>query len=378
MEHFKIATANRHQFDYENSFALSAVNAVALARDMSWEDSFHLLLNQAHRYGILPAENRCVENMLLDAGYAPVPGLRDLLGYAHLNRVLMEKYPNVTSGLAITALGRSFQKRVCAIRRQGSEGFVAMDTRAESRSILQVYLPWDEIGVAKPAVEDPDAVKMRHCTPIPEHESYRYFQPNPRNNSVGDCVIRAYSAVFDVSWDEALEMVARSNEYATTTLNGWETDRYLTSEYGFTYHDRPIQNGRGVNGAQFCAHLTATCRQGERIFAQAGAHHVVGIVPVDTPVGQRYVIKDSWDSTVRKIGQYFVYLPEKKAEPVVPAQPEKPVIALEIAQGRRLSHPRFGIGTIAVVSDGRVTVDFVNGGQKTFSAAWVRGNCVGA
>ena len=69
MEHFRIATANRRQFDHENSFSLSAVNAVALARDLPWEQAFRLLLNQAHRYALLPENRTCALNMLREAGF---------------------------------------------------------------------------------------------------------------------------------------------------------------------------------------------------------------------------------------------------------------------------------------------------------------------
>lgn len=33
--------------------------------------------------------------------------------------------------------------------------------------------------------------------------AYIYFQNNPLNKNVGDCVVRAISKVMDISWDEA-------------------------------------------------------------------------------------------------------------------------------------------------------------------------------
>ncbi len=367
MEHFRIASANRHQFDYENSYSLSAVNAIALAKDIPWEDSYRRLLKQAHWYGLMPADVRCVRNMLIEAGYTKAKDFRRVESYGELSRFLMERYPNVSSGLAITAIAGTRSKRVCALRRLGeaSEGFTALDTRWQDRTIIQVWLPYDEIGEEKPAIAPLYTVDKSR--PEPDHDGYRYFQPNPRNNSIGDCVIRGYAAVFDVSWDEALDMIAKSNEYRTTTVNSGTTYRYLTSEYGFVYHDRLTRGGEPLSGVEFCAQMTASCRHGERIFADVGRCHVAGIVPVDTPGGKQYVIKDSWDSTYRKIGKYFVYTPPEKTP-----EPSGPV---RLAEGARLSHPHFGVGTVASVEGERVVIDFEKAGKKTFSLSWITANC---
>lgn len=372
MGHFRIASANRHQFDYQNNYALSAVNAVCLAKDLSWEASFRLLLNQAHRYGLMPEFDRCVKNMLIEAGYAPVAGFKGVRDFDQLNQALIEKYPGVSSALAVTSgLGRN-RRRVCAVRRNDPDGFIAMDTRDENRMIAQLWLPWEEIGARRPSVDDPLSLRGSRCERMPSHDGYRYFQPNPRNNNIGDCVIRAYSAVFDVSWDEALDMLAKATGYTTATLNSLETYRYLASEPEFTYHDRMTRGRNSLTGAEFCAYLTATCKHGERVFAQAGPHHVVGIVPVDTPDGKQYAIMDSWDSSVRRIGNYFVYTPPKPDAPA--PEPEKP---LRIVEGGQLSHPRFGVGTIEQLSGERIVINFPEGGRKTFAASWVRTNCKG-
>ena len=38
---------------------------------------------------------------------------------------------------------------------------------------------------------------------------YRYYNPNPRGRSVGDCTVRAVSAALGVSWDAAFRGIAR-------------------------------------------------------------------------------------------------------------------------------------------------------------------------
>ena len=377
MEHFRIATANRRQFDHENSFSLSAVNAVALARDLSWEQAFRLLLNQAHRYALLPENRTCALNMLREGGFVRIEGFRPLITYEELSWYLTERWPRLTHGVAVTAVEKTRSKRVCALRRADppGEGFVALDTREQERQIIELWLPWDETGAAQPPVpEPPEAVRVAHCRPAPDHEGYRYFQPNPRNNCIGDCVIRAYSAVFDVSWDEALDMVAKSNEYVTAILNSRQTYRYLTGEYGFEAHERLTRGSVGLDGMEFCARMDAMYRHGERIYAMVGSHHVVGVVPVDTPEGKRYAIQDTWDSSREKIGAYFVYTPPK---PRVPRPATVPGSPADCSPGARLLHPRFGEGVVRAAENGRVTVRFDGAGDRTFSAAWVAANCRG-
>lgn len=42
--------------------------------------------------------------------------------------------------------------------------------------------------------------------------SYQYFNPNPSNNNVGDCTIRALCAALNCDWDTA---------YIKTALRGF-------------------------------------------------------------------------------------------------------------------------------------------------------------
>ena len=54
---------------------------------------------------------------------------------------------------------------------------------------------------------------------------YRYFNPNPKNNSANDCVIRALCGLFHLSWDEAYDMLCdegRRVKEVPTTNWVWE------------------------------------------------------------------------------------------------------------------------------------------------------------
>ena len=59
MDHFQLATANKSQETQYPNLSLSAVNALALAQDMPWEDAYRLLLKQGQRYGLLHREHAC-------------------------------------------------------------------------------------------------------------------------------------------------------------------------------------------------------------------------------------------------------------------------------------------------------------------------------
>ena len=290
---------------------------------------------------------------------------------------LQKNYPQVTHGLLSGFTFRSMDHRMCAIRRDGGSGrFVFLDRVEEDRSPNELWLPWDQIGAEPPRLTDPRDLRQEKSCPKEEHEGYQYFQPNPLNNSVGDCVIRAYAAVFDVSWDDALEMVASSVEYTTTRLNSNYVYRYLTSEYGMI-PQKPQKIGRHVlKGQQLCGYLSAMYHNGERIFADCGSSHVVGIVPVDTPAGTRYVIRDSWDSSQCLIGEYFVLPKEKQKieEPEMIEVWEPP----KIQPGARFLHPRYGEGTIESLQDGKLVALFEDGCRKTLTVAWVEANCTTA
>ena len=95
MDHFQLATANKSQETQYPNLSLSAVNALALAQDMPWEDAYRLLLKQGQRYGLLLKNKICIVNMLADAGYVRIPGFRCLKSYAELNSLLTDQYPQV-------------------------------------------------------------------------------------------------------------------------------------------------------------------------------------------------------------------------------------------------------------------------------------------
>ena len=374
MDHFQLATANKSQETQYPNLSLSAVNALALVRDMSWEDAYRLLLKQGQRYGLLLKNKICIVNMLADAGYVRIPGFRCLKDYTELNSLLTDQYPQITHALAVTRRGKPRYDRYCAVRRlpEAGTGFVAMDLTEEEREIFGLWVHHSEISVPKPVPAKPE---MQQDMFIPAHRGYVYFQPNPLKNRTGDCVIRAYSAVFNRSWNQILEMLAKSCEYKDTALNSRFVFQSLASEYELDPYDRMLEDGVGLTGIEFCDRMTLRCRNGERFFALVGNNHVVGIIPAEIDGERQYAIADSWDSSHLKIGRYWVFRPKKRLQQKAKRPPAPSLPSLRA--GDCLVHPVFGAGTVQEVqeADQRVRIDFPRDGEKWMTVSWVMMHC---
>ena len=62
---------------------------------------------------------------------------------------------------------------------------------------------------------------------------YRYFNPNPTATITRDCVIRAISAVLDISWDDAFDMIADRAKAMGQTMDDNAVYGSLLRQRGF-------------------------------------------------------------------------------------------------------------------------------------------------
>ena len=111
---------------------------------------------------------------------------------------------------------------------------------------------------------------------------------------------------------------------------------------------------------------------GERIFAYVGRSHCAAILPIKQEDGSvKYKIQDTWDSTTRYIGEWFVY---KDSAPDVPTVAQSLNSAFEC--GETICHPRFGEGIIISATGSGNTrileIEFKKAGIKKISEAWLR------
>lgn len=208
---------------------------------------------------------------------------------------------------------------------------------------------------------------------IPETAHFKPFQPNPCNNYIGDCVVRATAGAMDITWNDALDTLASMRE---VTVNAREVYPRILEKYGFIHHNPLVHNGHRLDGKAFCEEISRIYHNGERIFAHVGRLHVAAIVPVRGDEGSKtYKIIDSWDSSTRLIGEYWV-LPAnspKSKNDVSSSLSTGNQQPLSI--GTRLKHPTFGVGIITEVVTGILTMDFGENGSRRLGETWVRKHC---
>lgn len=121
--------------------------------------------------------------------------------------------------------------------------------------------------------------------------SYRYYNPNPKNRSANDCVIRAFSKIYNISWDDAYDLlweIGKIEKEIPTTNYVWE--KYLLSN-GFRKHSLPLcPNCIDVN--QFSKYYN-----NNDVYLVCTGSHVVAVVD-----GDYY---DAWDSGSEPAMYYF-------------------------------------------------------------------------
>lgn len=120
--------------------------------------------------------------------------------------------------------------------------------------------------------------------------SYIYYNNNPLGKSVGDCVIRAVSAVTGKSWDEVfMDISSKAFRMADITASDAVWTSYLR-DIGYTRHTIPNTCPDCYTIADFAADHPSG-----RYVAGTGSHAVAVIN------GNVY---DSWDST-REVPTFY-------------------------------------------------------------------------
>ena len=262
----------------------------------------------------------------------------------------------------------------------GTDGFKYMLINPTSQKadaiiryrIAHVWIRWND-GVDRSPY--PRRVVRRrnsgasHRRTYEETDCYKPFQPNPCNNYIGDCVVRAVSGVMDISWSDAIDLLSSANE---TTVNAREVYPKILEQNGFVHRKSIIRGGRHLDGRSFCNEMLKIYHNGERIFAHVGRSHVAAIIPVHCGDGDTtYKIIDSWDSSKRAIGDYWVKSIKASDEDLSAKKPTRKTFDI----GTQLLHPSFGIGTVTSIAPGILTVDFKANGLRRLGEAWTQEYC---
>ena len=128
-----------------------------------------------------------------------------------------------------------------------------------------------------------------------------------------------------------------------TQVNASSNYEPVLERNGFVRQGKLRTGNRLLTGKEFCELMNKTYHHGERIFAYCGRGHVVAVIPIPDGEGRYcYKIVDTWDSTDRKIGYYWV-----KLDPRTVAEKETPETLL--SAGAEVQHPIFGKGRVSSV-----------------------------
>ena len=100
--------------------------------------------------------------------------------------------------------------------------------------------------------------------------TYRYYNPNPTGIATHDCVIRAISAVLDISWDDAFDLIADRAKAMGQTMDDNAVYGSLLRQRGFvraiipnscpdcyTAEDFALEHPHGVYVLGFDGHVAA-------------------------------------------------------------------------------------------------------------------------
>lgn len=343
-----------------NTDAYTAVNAVSIITGKPWEDAVKSLIEQAHIRGCLPDERICVTEMVKANGFKTY---KKFDSFYHL---------------IYTLNSQNSKNKYLAKTRKGFYCAVVPDDITSKYIIKGANLNNIVLNCSPEKVwlyeegTDNRSGKIRKYKQVEipaENFSLFGYNENPNNRATGDCVIRALSTVYKCSWHEALDLMAEKSNYVEPHINSFSVICKVLKELGFEKHNPRYVYDKQLTGKEFCSYLNNKYADGERIFALIGRNHCAAIVPIEQENSTSvYKISDSWDSTDRLVGNYWVckkFVTKKKAEIVE----EKHFVLNE-----SILHPKFGNGTIVGIkgTDNKIlTVDFGDNCVKQISEKWL-------
>lgn len=343
-----------------------------------WQTAFDLQIANAKKLGLMPDDFKVIRETLRNLGFAmqstAVEGIRvgtvlSKLGYFSVPAVVflqLSDYQHLGGYMvAVQIVG---DKYTLISTPECVDYF-------DKRRVNHIWIRWSDRVDRSPYPRKAINRKTRDSKwrSIPETAHLKPFQPNPCNNYIGDCVVRATAGAMDITWNDALDTLASMRE---VTVNAREVYPRILEKYGFIHHNPLVRNGHRLDGKAFCEEISRIYHNGERIFAHVGRLHVAAIVPVRGDEGSKtYKIIDSWDSSTRLIGEYWV-LPAnspKSKNDVSSSLSTGNQQPLSI--GTRLKHPTFGVGIITEVVTGILIMDFGENGSRRLGETWIRKHC---
>lgn len=121
----------------------------------------------------------------------------------------------------------------------------------------------------------------------------KYFNPNPLKKETCDCVIRAFCAAEDASWDDIYQELCDIGFELKTMPNGRETTDTFLNRHGFTRYAISNKKGRKRPTVNEMANRSKT----EGAFVCEVANHTVTV--------KDGAILDLWDSGTKSLYAYW-------------------------------------------------------------------------
>lgn len=351
------------------SLMLQCLNDAGIADRQSGFDHH---INNSKSMGLMPDDMRVIRKTMSDYGFVMQGSrLEGISGVEHVLSKLRDADVPTTIFIDMDSyyhaggymLALRYDGKDCHLLCAGAEAKLFMN-----HTIKHIWMRWDD-GIdrspcLRKTVNRRSAVKEEK-TPE-DTEYYHYFQPNPCGNNIGDCVVRGISGAMNITWNEALEYLSTAG---STTVNSNDVYQRLLEREGFVRHKPMMQGGHRLSGQAFCNEMDHLYHNGERIFAHVGRSHVAAVVLDGSD--SKYKIFDSWDSSERLIGEYWVKSVEKPKE--IPAVENKDRGSFAI--GDTIYHPSFKEGIVVDVTSKAVTVDFGINSIRRLGKRWVIEYC---
>jgi len=345
----------------------AAVNCVALVTCRSWVDVVKSLIEQSHFRGNMPSYRTCITDMFRQNGFAPVSCRK------RISTLLDECEASATAAMQYIIKTSYGYFAVVPDRETSSYVFAGMSPRSQTVcdgwiTELWQYTPGFDYRLGtKRAAKERSAPK--------ENNSLEFRNLNPENKNTGDCSVRGLAAAYGCSWHEALDHLAGAIGFSDPTVNTVPHISTALIKLGFQRHAPIKRANKLVDGKRFCALMDQMYHNGERIFSFIGQTHCAAVLPVKQADGStRYKIQDTWDSTSRYVGEWFVYREQS------PATTEAPMATPLFACGATVMHPHFGKGEVlSVTASGKdriLEIKFPSCGIKKISEAWLQ-NMIG-
>lgn len=369
MEHIGVAESKHRSCA---ALALQCLTEVGIAEQ---QNIFRHHIENAKTLGLMPDDLKVVRATLRDYGFAMQSSHVENIELAKAIAMLSDAFATSVTPAVALVLVRSYKHTggyMLALRTDGDRGLKPFLPdcnleRLEPCEVIHVWIRWND-GIDRssfPRKRGSQRSSAHSDRTKQDGSYYCFYQPNPCGNSIGDCVVRGISGAMDISWREALELLASFGE---VTVNSRNVYSQLLMREGFIHHKPIVRDGRRLKGADFCKEMDDQYHNGERIFAHVGRSHVAAIVPTEGSL--RYKLMDSWDSSQSNIGDYWV-----KPVRIPSTPPDVKKDAKSVLAGDSIRHPSFGVGVVIAAYPGVLAVDFGDGEVRRLEEKWVLKNC---